>query len=49
MAGDIIEGSKGRTVQFAFDGNSYEIDLTDGNASLLFRLRCCGSRTWGTR
>lgn len=32
LSGDVIEDGKGRTVQFAFDGNSYEIDLTDDNA-----------------
>lgn len=32
LSGDIIEDGKGRTVQFAFDGSSYEIDLTEDNA-----------------
>ena len=32
LSGDVIEDGKGRTVQFAFDGSSYEIDLTDDNA-----------------
>ncbi|OII18873.1 histone-like nucleoid-structuring protein Lsr2 [Curtobacterium sp. MCBA15_013] len=35
LTGDIIETGKGRTVQFAFDGSSYEIDLTDDNADNL--------------
>ncbi len=32
LSGDVIEAGGGRTVQFAFDGNSYEIDLSDENA-----------------
>lgn len=32
LTGYVIESGNGRTVQFAFDGNSYEIDLTDDNA-----------------
>lgn len=35
LTGDIIEAGTGRTVQFAFDGSSYEIDLTDENAEKL--------------
>lgn len=35
LTGDVIESGKGRTVQFAFDGSSYEIDLTDDNADNL--------------
>lgn len=35
LSGDVIEAGKGRTVQFAFDGSSYEIDLTDENADAL--------------
>lgn len=35
LTGDTIEAGEGRTVQFAFDGSSYEIDLTDGNAEKL--------------
>lgn len=32
LTGDVIDAGSGRTIQFAFDGNSYEIDLTDDNA-----------------
>uniref|UniRef100_UPI002590A86C histone-like nucleoid-structuring protein Lsr2 n=1 Tax=uncultured Curtobacterium sp. TaxID=331964 RepID=UPI002590A86C len=35
LSGDVIEDGQGRTVQFAFDGSSYEIDLTDDNADNL--------------
>lgn len=35
LSGDVIEDGKGRTVQFAFDGSSYEIDLTEENADNL--------------
>jgi hypothetical protein len=35
LSGDVIEPGKGRTVQFAFDGSSYEIDLTEENADKL--------------
>lgn len=35
LTGDTIESGAGRTVQFAFDGSSYEIDLTDENADKL--------------
>jgi uncharacterized membrane protein len=35
LSGEVIEVGKGRTVQFAFDGSSYEIDLTDENADNL--------------
>lgn len=35
LTGDIIEAGGGRTVQFAFDGSSYEIDLTEENAEKL--------------
>lgn len=31
LSGDVIENGAGRTVQFAFDGSSYEIDLSDDN------------------
>jgi hypothetical protein len=35
LTGDVIEAGKGPTVQFAFDGSSYEIDLSDDNADNL--------------
>ncbi len=35
LTGDTIESGAGRTVQFAFDGSSYEIDLTEENADKL--------------
>ncbi len=35
LTGDTIEPGAGRTVQFSFDGSSYEIDLTDDNAEKL--------------
>ena len=35
LSGDVIEAGSGRTVQFAFDGSSYEIDLTEENAEQL--------------
>lgn len=35
LTGDTIETGEGRTVQFAFDGSSYEIDLTDDNVEKL--------------
>ncbi|WIB00315.1 Lsr2 family protein [Curtobacterium sp. MCBA15_012] len=35
LSGDVIEPGKGSTVQFAFDGSNYEIDLTDDNADNL--------------
>ncbi|QKS18879.1 Lsr2 family protein [Curtobacterium sp. Csp1] len=35
LTGDEIEPGKGATVQFAFDGSSYEIDLTNENADKL--------------
>lgn len=35
LTGDIIETGKGHTVQFAFDGSNYEIDLTDDNTDNL--------------
>ena len=35
LTGDVIETGKGRTVQFAFDGSNYEIDLSDDNADSL--------------
>lgn len=35
LTGDTIESGDGRTVQFAFDGSSYEIDLTDENVDKL--------------
>ena len=35
LTGDTIESGAGRTVQFTFDGSSYEIDLSDDNADKL--------------
>lgn len=35
LTGETIETGAGRTVQFAFDGSSYEIDLTDENVDKL--------------
>ncbi|MBF4615465.1 histone-like nucleoid-structuring protein Lsr2 [Curtobacterium sp. VKM Ac-1376] len=35
LTGDVIETDRGSTVQFAFDGSNYEIDLTDDNADNL--------------
>jgi hypothetical protein len=35
LTGDTIEPGTGRTMQFAFDGSSYEIDLTDANTDKL--------------
>ncbi|OIH99752.1 MULTISPECIES: Lsr2 family protein [unclassified Curtobacterium] len=35
LSDEVIEQGKGRTVQFAFDGSFYEIDLTDDNAEKL--------------
>jgi len=35
MTGDTIEDGKGRMVAFGFDGDNYEIDLTDDNAKQL--------------
>lgn len=35
LTGDTIDEGKGRTVSFSFDGNHYEIDLTDDNAEKL--------------
>lgn len=35
LTGDTIEEGLGKTVQFGFDGQSYEIDLTDENADKL--------------
>ena len=35
LTGDTIGAGEGRTIQFAFDGSSYEIDLTDENAEKL--------------
>ncbi|MCS6562461.1 histone-like nucleoid-structuring protein Lsr2 [Curtobacterium poinsettiae] len=31
LTGEAIEPGSGKTLRFAFDGNSYEIDLTDAN------------------
>jgi hypothetical protein len=31
LTGEPIEPGSGKSLQFAFDGNSYEIDLTDAN------------------
>ncbi len=35
LTGDTIDEGKGRTVSFSFDGNHYEIDLSDDNADAL--------------
>lgn len=35
LSGDVIEPGDGRTVQFSFDGSSYEIDLTEDNTDKL--------------
>lgn len=35
LTGDTIEEGKGRTVSFSFDGNHYDIDLSDDNAEAL--------------
>ncbi len=35
LTGDTIEEGTGKTVQFSFDGNHYEIDLTANNADAL--------------
>jgi hypothetical protein len=35
LTGETIEAGNGRTVTFSFDGNHYEIDLTDDNADAL--------------
>jgi hypothetical protein len=35
LTGDTIDEGKGHTVSFSFDGNHYEIDLTDDNAEKL--------------
>jgi len=35
LTGDVIEAGGGRTVQFSFDGSSYEIDLIEENAEKL--------------
>jgi uncharacterized membrane protein len=35
LSGDVIEDGRGQTVQFSFDGNAYEIDLSDDNADNL--------------
>lgn len=35
LSGDIIKAGQGHTVQFAFDGSSYEIDLNEDNAEKL--------------
>ncbi|MBF4609429.1 Lsr2 family protein [Curtobacterium sp. VKM Ac-1393] len=35
LTGDAIEAGTGRTVTFGFDGNHYEIDLTDDNTDAL--------------
>lgn len=32
LTGETIEDGAGKTIQFAFDGGAYEIDLTDDNA-----------------
>ncbi len=32
LTGETIEDGAGKTVQFAFDGTAYEIDLTEDNA-----------------
>ncbi|UFU15982.1 Lsr2 family protein (plasmid) [Curtobacterium sp. C1] len=35
LTGEAIEDGSGKTVQFGFDGSTYEIDLTDENADKL--------------
>jgi hypothetical protein len=35
LSGDTIDEGTGRTVSFSFDGNHYEIDLSDDNADAL--------------
>ncbi len=35
LSGDTIADGEGRTVSFAFDGNHYEIDLSNDNAEKL--------------
>ncbi len=35
LTGDTIDDGTGRTITFSFDGNNYEIDLTDDNADAL--------------
>lgn len=35
LTGETIEDGSGKTVQFGFDGSTYEIDLTDENAGKL--------------
>ncbi len=35
LNGETIEEGRGRTMSFSFDGNHYEIDLTDDNADAL--------------
>lgn len=35
LSGEVIDDGRGRTVQFAFDGSSYEIDLTESNVDQL--------------
>ncbi|WIE56317.1 Lsr2 family protein [Curtobacterium sp. MCBD17_003] len=35
LTGDTIDDGGGRTLQFGFDGNNYEIDLSNDNADAL--------------
>ena len=35
LSGDVISDGNGRTVEFSVDGDSYEIDLSDGNIDAL--------------
>jgi hypothetical protein len=35
LNGETIDDGKGQTVSFSFDGNQYEIDLTDDNVDAL--------------
>ena len=35
LSGETIADSTGKTLQFSFDGNHYEIDLSDDNADAL--------------
>ncbi len=35
LSGETIADGSGKTVQFSFDGNHYEIDLSDDNADAL--------------
>ncbi|WIB65964.1 Lsr2 family protein [Curtobacterium sp. MCBD17_040] len=35
LTGDTIDDGAGKTIQFGFDGSTYEIDLSDDNADAL--------------